>query len=155
MSSYGLGNQQLAVELANSSGLCAPADALGGCSARYHALGCGDHRGDQVELANYDAALEGLAFGLGDEGRDDDGIVPVPAGYVELARELNEGWGLHSGSAAYGYDPAAEDLFSTPRHMDAYGAMAGELGHPELASQLPRHDGHPDVSGLARELGLR
>jgi hypothetical protein len=39
--------------------------------------------------------------------------------------------------------------------MDAYGAMAGELGYPELADPQPeRYDGYPDMSELRRELGI-
>jgi hypothetical protein len=155
VSSYGLSNQRLAVELANSSGLCAPPDALGGCSARYHALGCRDHQGDHVELANYDAALEGLSMSLSGPGREDDGIVQIPFGAIELAHALNEGWGLHSGATAYGYDPAAEDLFSTSRQADAYAAMAAELGHPELVAPQPQPGDYPGIGELARELGLK
>ena len=96
-----------------------------------------------------------MLLSLADPGREDDGITQVPAALIELAAELNEGWGLHSGATAYGYDPAADDLFSTSRHADAYSDMARELGHPELAGHQPGYDGYPPVGELARELGLK
>jgi hypothetical protein len=155
-----LASQRTAIELSNQAGLCGPGDPVTGmCSARYHALGCSGHApgsDGQVELANGGAgALEGLMMGLFDGGREDDGLVPVPAGYVELAHELNESWGLHTGATAYAYDPEAEDLFSQPYQGDAYAAMAREVGRPDLVTPQPEYTGYPAVSELARELGLR
>jgi hypothetical protein len=143
--------QLSAIELGMTlAGTCAPPDALGGCSARYHALGCTSGSGDHIELAGYGAALEGLSLALHDPAREKDGIVQVPSATLELASALNESWGLH-GSTPTGWD----DLLSAPGGRDAYGDLARELGRPDLAQPVPDYDGYPPVSDLARSLGLK
>jgi hypothetical protein len=154
-----LASQNAAIALSSQAGFCGPLDPVTGvCGSRFHELGCAGYAAGsdgQVLLANYGAsALEGLALSLSDPGREEDGIVQIPAATIELAAELNESWGLHS-PTAHGYDPEVEDLFSTSRSRDAYSDMAREVGHPELAEHQPGYDGYPPVGELARELGLR
>jgi hypothetical protein len=97
------------------------------------------------------AALGGLVLSLSDPGRE-DGITQIPARTLELAHGLNESWGLHSGTSAPGW----EDLLGASYgSRDAYSDLAAELGLDDLAAPQPGYDGYPDVSGLARELGLR
>jgi len=84
------------------------------------------------------------------------GSVEVSAGYLELARDINEGWGLHRDASFVPASSGWDDLLDTgsASAADAYAAMAREIGHPELAAQLPQYDGYPDVSAIRAGLGL-
>jgi hypothetical protein len=159
-----LAGQHLAISLANSAGLCGAADEYTGrCAARYHDPGCSDGYESGMEdgldfagSGEYGQALVDLAAGMDGPGgpafiRTEDpygGQAEIPARTLELATSLNSSWGLNA--------PDIGDLTGPPLgSMDAYGAMAGELGYPELADPQPeRYDGYPDMSELRRELGI-
>jgi hypothetical protein len=167
-----LASQNMAIALSRCSGLCGLADPVTGrCAAPYHTPDCHDGYGSGmdagIQLANsgaYASALDGLAAGLAGDGGGPrfiettdpyGGAAAIPQRTLELAHELAESWGLHSGGAARGYDPAAEDLFGVTRSRDAYSDMARELGRDALAEPQPGYDGYPDVSALAQAMGLK
>jgi hypothetical protein len=157
-----LAGELTAIEMSNAAGLCGPADPFTGtCQARYHALGCTGHAAGadgHAELAyGGDTALDVLAVELSNRpaaafSERDQEYITIPQHTVELASALNESWGLHSGPVPT-YEPDAADLFSQPRQMDAYSAMAGELGRDDPASPQLGQD-WPDVSAWRTALGL-
>lgn len=154
-----LASQLTAIELAGSAGACGTIDPYTGtCSSRYHALGCTGHApgSDGHELANSggSGALDVLAVELASgtmsawSDRDQESIL-IPQHTIELARTLNDAWGLHGDAT---WDADLDILPGEPRG-DAYSRLARELGREDLADpQLGQV--WPDVSALRAGLGL-
>lgn len=154
-----LANQLTAIELANSAGACGTIDPwTGTCSSRYHSLTCTGHApgSDGHELANSggDTALDRLTVDLASgtmsawSDRDQESVL-IPQHTIELARTLNDAWGLHGDAT---WDAELDILPGEPRG-DAYSRLAAELGRDDLAApQLGQE--WPDVSALRAGLGL-
>jgi hypothetical protein len=156
-------NTDRAVELtvATGEGLCGTPDPFGRCSSRYHDLQCihaigTDWAASEPPRSTYETALSNFAAGH-DTGPspaaygDGEDAYPIPARTLELAHRLNESWGLHTASPA----PDTDGLFGLPYAGDPYAAMARELGRDDLAGPQPDFQPYPDVSEIARQMGLK
>jgi hypothetical protein len=156
---------QEAVQLANAEtaitgrGPCGQLDDFGRCASRHHAFSCSHsalpdqdqvHRSGVHErsLSNFGraAALSTPAGPAIRDFADPDISCAIPEHTVELAHQLAGGLGLRSGDAW-------DDLISPPAQTDVYQAALAEL-NSEPAPERQREP-HPDVSGLARDIGLR
>jgi len=157
-------NEDRAIELTATTGqgLCGTPDPFGRCSSRYHDLQCihavsTDWQASEPPRSTYETALSNFAAGHDLGGTpaaygDGDDSYPIPAATIELASRLNESWGLHTGTGNTRPAPDIDELFGPSYAGDPYQAMAAELG---LAGEQPQFESYPDVSEIARQMGLR
>jgi len=75
---------------------------------------------------------------------------PIPRRTLEFAHALNQSWGLAAPDTL-----SADDLFGRSYAGDPYAALAAEVGRPDLAGEQPQFQPYPDVSEIARQMGLR
>jgi hypothetical protein len=165
------GDTDRAIELTATTGqgLCGDPDPFGRCSSRYHDLQCihgigTDWQASEPPRETYSMALSNFASGhdlggepasYGDPADPDGPGYAFPQRTLELASRLNQSWGLHSGTGITSPAPDTDELFGTPYRGDAYSAMAAELGRDNLAGELPPGEFYPDVSEIARQMGLK